>query len=133
MIWGREESEWDELAAATTDFLVDRAKLERKTSYTELNSVLARRTGARRFDFEQEADRAAIGALLGQVAREQLPDVGALISAIVIYLNANDAGTGFYRLAEGLNLLPTGANADQRLKSWIAQLNAVYAYYRQRK
>jgi hypothetical protein len=44
--------------------LVERARLERVTSYTEMNTVVAQRTGIRKFDFDQESDRAAMGHLL---------------------------------------------------------------------
>ena len=43
MIFGRDESEWDVLAAAGEEFLIERARLGRYTSYTELN---ARSSGA---------------------------------------------------------------------------------------
>ena len=76
MRYGREESEWNELVQATTEFLADQARLRRYTTYTELNAVLHRRTGAHPFDFAKDGDRAAMGALLGEVARTQLPTVG---------------------------------------------------------
>lgn len=124
MIWGRDESEWLELAAVTPGFLGERAKMNRLTSYTELNAVLVRRTGAKPFDFSSDRDRAAVGALLGQVAREHQNDVGALLSAIVIHLNGNDAGTGFYRLAVDLGLLAPTTTADQRLAFWSGQVRS---------
>jgi hypothetical protein len=34
------------------EFLIAQARLERTTSYTETNTVLARRTGVREFDFD---------------------------------------------------------------------------------
>ena len=125
MIWGREESEWNEPVQATTEFLADRARLGGKTTYT----VLQRRTGARPFDFSKDGDRAAVGALLGEVARAQLPTVGALVSSIELYLNGNDAGGSFYRLAIDLNMLSPKPTDDQTLTFWISQLNATHAYY----
>lgn len=129
MIWGRDESEWNELVYVTTEFLAEQARLQRTTTYTELNSVLQRRTGAHPFDFSKDGDRAAMGALLGEVARAQLPTVGALISSIVLYLNENDAGGGFYRLATDLKLLPPQPTADQRLVFWSSQMATTYAHY----
>ncbi|WP_328333933.1 hypothetical protein OHA70_17855 [Kribbella sp. NBC_00382] len=102
MIWGRDELEWSELIDATGDFLAERGRIRRTTSYSELNSVLHRRTGARPFDFTKDSERAAMGALLGEVAKRDLSKVGALVSSIVLYLNENDAGTGFYSLAAQL-------------------------------
>src|SRR5687767_688412 len=99
MTWGRDELEWGELVDGTTEFLAEQARLGRTTSYTELNAVLHQRVSARTFDFAKDSERAAMGGLLGEVARTELPTVGALVSSIVLYLNENDAGTGFYRLA----------------------------------
>ncbi|WP_322937593.1 hypothetical protein [Nocardioides bizhenqiangii] len=129
MKWGRDDLEWAELVDATADFLVEQASLQRTTSYTELNAVLAQRTDARPFDFDKESERAAMGAMLGEVAVRMREDVGALISAIVLYLNENDAGGGFYRLASALGMLPTKPTADQRLTFWTQQVTAVYARY----
>lgn len=70
-----------------------------------------------------------MGALLGETAVQELPKVGALVSSIVRYLNENDAGAGFYRLAIELQLLPPKPTADQKLTFWTGQMNATYAYY----
>jgi hypothetical protein len=129
MTWGREDSEWAGLIDATTGFLAEQAHLGRTTSYTELNSVLQRRITARPFDFDKDSERAAMGALLGAVAQEQLPFVGALVSSIVLYLNENDAGSGFYRLAVELNLLTPKPTADQKLAFWAGQVKATHEYY----
>src|SRR4051794_11232541 len=127
--WGRDELEWNELVAETSDFLAEQARLGRTTSYTELNSVLAGRTHMRPFDFDRESERAAIGAMLGEVALERLADVGALVTAIVIYLNENDAGSGFYRLATSLGLLPASPSAAAKFDFWVQQVRTVHAHY----
>ena len=67
---------------------------------------MRRRTGIRGFDFEQDSERAAIGHLLGLIVERNRPTTGLLISALVQYLNTNDAGPGFYALAADLGLLP---------------------------
>jgi hypothetical protein len=129
MMWGHQEPEWNELLATTAEFLIDRARLERTTSYTELNTVLTNRTRAEPFDFDTEHGRAAMGAVLGQVATDQFGEVGALVSSIVIYLNENDAGPGFYRMATNLNLLPARSTAAQKLDFWAGQVKAVFEHY----
>src|SRR5215831_17706724 len=103
--YGRDEGEWDELEDVGLGFLIERAKLERVTSYTELNTVLTQRTGLRRFDFDQDSERAAMGYLLGRISERELPRIGLLISAVVNYLDANDAGPRFYKLAHEKGLL----------------------------
>jgi hypothetical protein len=39
--YGRTDEEWDALQAAGWEFLVSQARLQRTTSYTETNTVLA--------------------------------------------------------------------------------------------
>lgn len=129
MIWGRQDSEWSELTEATGRFLSEQARLQRLTSYTELNTVLGQRTDARIFDFDKDSERAAMGALLGEVAQIHLAEVGALVSAIVIYLNENDAGPGFYRMASASGLLGSKPTADQRLTFWAEQVKIVHEHY----
>ena len=48
----RAGAEWEALEAAGWEFLISQARLSRTTSYTEINTVLARRTGVREFDFD---------------------------------------------------------------------------------
>ena len=132
MAFGRSQAEWDHLAAAGEAFLIERARLSRLTSYTELNAVLERRTGLRRFDFGLQADRAAMGHLLGLIVVERnRPVTGIMISALVIYLDGNDAGTGFYRLAQDLGELPPAAlSARVKEQFWVSQVTRIYDYYR---
>ena len=56
--YGRTAEEWDQLTDAGLDFLLERARMRRVTSYTELNTVIANRTGLRPFDFERADERA---------------------------------------------------------------------------
>ena len=54
-----------------------------------------------------------------------------MISALVIYLNGNDAGSGFYGLAQDLGELPPGSlSASVKEAFWIGQLNRIYDHYR---
>ena len=99
--YGRTHKEWRELIDAGRQFVVEQARLGRMTTYTELNTVLRQRTSVRTFDFDLDSERAAMGELLGEIVQLERPNFeGHMISAIVIYLNENDAGGGFYALAE---------------------------------
>lgn len=128
--FGRDELEWNELVDATERYLVERARLERTTNYTELNAVLVRRTGQPGFDFDKEVDRAAIGAVLGEVATRSFAADGIMLSSIVIYLRENDAGGGFYRLAEKLGAMPAGASSSRRMEFWMSHVNKSFDRYR---
>jgi hypothetical protein len=132
MAFGRDQADWDLLAEAAEVFLVERARLGRLTSYTELNFALEGRTDLRRFDFGLQADRTAMGHLLGLVVVERnRPVTGLMISALVIYLGGNDAGPGFYKLAQDLGELSPGA-LSPRVKEefWVGQVKALHAHYR---
>jgi hypothetical protein len=131
MAFGRDQADWDEPAIAGEAFLIERARLGRLTSYTELNATLERRTGLRRFDFGLQAERAAMGHLLGLIVAERnRPVTGLMISALVIYLDGNDAGTGFYKLAQDLGEFPPGTlSAHVKEQFWVSQVKKIYAYY----
>lgn len=127
--YGRGEEEWDDLEDAGLTFLVERARLERVTSYTEVNTVLARRTGHRCFDFNQDGERAAMGHLLGAISGREFSRTGVLISAIVSYLDRNDAGPGFYKLAQDKGLLPRGQSAARQWEFWATHVGDVFTAY----
>ncbi len=117
MPYGRDDTEWNSLVDEGLRCLVERARLGKVTSYTEINATLARRTGARLFDFEQDGERRAIGALLETIGERNHPETGVMITALVNYLDENDAGPGFYAYAQRIGLLRKGATPDERLDS----------------
>jgi hypothetical protein len=125
-MYGRSDHEWDQLVDAGLKFLVERAQLSKVTTYTEMNTALARRTGLAGFDFERADERAAMGRLLGLIVDRDYPETKLMISALVHYLGANDAGPGFYELAQRLDLLPKSPSATAKLEFWIGQVNALH-------
>jgi hypothetical protein len=50
-----------------------------------------------------------------------------MLSALVIYLNGNDAGPGFYELASDMGLLTPKPSASQRDAFWTEQVKAIFA------
>ena len=131
---GRDDVEWDRLVEAGTAFLAERAKLGRTTTYTEMDAALMRRTGLRGFDFSQVEERAAVGELLGRIVRADIghtayADGPLMLSALVIYLNGNGAGTGFYTLATDLGLLAPGASKEAKERFWIGQVKQLQDHY----
>jgi hypothetical protein len=128
--YGRTAEEWAQLADCATAFLIERARMRKVTSYTELNATLMRRTGLRGFDFEREDERAAMGYLLGLVVQANYPKTGLMLSSLVHYLDSNDAGPGFYKLAqEEYGLLPRRPSAEAKLMFWAGQVKAVHDFY----
>jgi hypothetical protein len=126
--YGRTGAEREALEAAGWEFLVSQARLGRTTSYTEMNTVLSRRIGVREFDFDLDGERRAMGELLGQLSERSLGQARLLISVVVQYLNANDAGQGFYDLATRKHLLRARPSQDEKLTFWVLHVKAVCAY-----
>jgi hypothetical protein len=127
--YGRLADEWARMADAGKAFLVERARMERTTSYTEFNAALVNRAGTAGFDFNIDADRAAVGELLGQISEQAFTETGGLlISALVQYLDANDAGPGFYALArhKGFDVPQT---RDSRQLFWAGHVKKVHQHY----
>lgn len=127
--YGRALDEWERLVNTATRFLVERASLGKLTSYSELTDALERRTGLRRFDFDRDDERAALGYLLRQVVDRHRPSTGLLISSLVIYLNENDAGPGFYAMAQEFGRLPANASSSTKLEFWVEAVKQVHRYY----
>jgi hypothetical protein len=129
-MYNRMDDEWDDLIAAGNRFLVERARLGKVTSYTELNTVLHQRTGHPAFDFGDQSDRAAMGYLLGRIVDATWdPEKRVMLSALVHYLGENDAGPGFYALAADKGLIPRGASRDAKLEFWVGQLKRLHQEY----
>jgi hypothetical protein len=127
--YGRSSNEWARLAESATAFLIERAKLRKVTSYTELNATLVRRTELRGFDFDRQDERAAMGHLLGLVVQDNYPETRLMLSALVHYLDSNDAGPGFYALAQEYELLPRGASKATKETFWVGQVSAIHDFY----
>jgi hypothetical protein len=130
LIFGRRESEWDELVTACLGFLVERARAG-LTNYTDLNRELARRTGLAPFDFSQAAGRAALGHLLGLVADRTFEENRLLISALVIYLHGDRPADGFFGLAADRGLISKTATALERETFWVKHVADVQERYAQ--
>lgn len=128
LIYGRPESEWDELEYACLDFLMERARAG-LTNYTDLNRELVRRTGLAAFDFGQAADRAALGHLLGLVADRTFTESGLLISALVTYLHGDGPAAGFFGLAADHDLISRTATAMERVAFWSGHVRKVEERY----
>lgn len=127
--YGRSEEEWGELLVQTSAFLKEQARLRRVTSYSEVNWAVARRSGLKEFDFAVDRDRDAMGALLADVTEEAIDEYGGMLSALVVYIDRNDAGPGFYKFGERLGLLAPGSDADQKLAFWSGQVEKAHAHY----
>ncbi|WP_196773010.1 hypothetical protein [Mycobacterium asiaticum] len=128
-MFGRSEEEWDSLVDNAIAILREQAAQRKLNSYSELNAALVRRTGQPAFDFSVERDRTAMGRLLGEVVQRTHHETGGMLSALVAYIDSNDAGPGFYKLATHLGLLPPSATADEKLAFWSRQVKRMHEYH----
>jgi hypothetical protein len=131
--YGRTDAEWEELTTEGLRFLIEQAQMGRTTTYTELNAVIRQRTNVRPFDFDHESERAAMGHLLWRIVERDRPVSGHMISSLVIYLNENDAGTGFYKLAQEYGILAKDASADAKLAFWSGEVASLHELHRRRR
>ena len=86
--------------------------------------------GGKPFEIREwtELERAIIGNFLGRIAAESYQAGGFLSSALVIGMDSNGPGGGFYSLAEEAGLL---ASSDEtaRLKFWIEHIGMARIWY----
>jgi hypothetical protein len=80
-MFDRSDDEWDAIVDDTVEILRDQARLRRVTSYSDVNSALARR-GHRPFDFAAQSDRTAMGAVLGDVVKRTVGETRVMLSAL---------------------------------------------------
>lgn len=76
------------------------------------------------FDLDGERRR---GRTAGQISERSFSGAQLLVSVLVQYLNANDAGLGFYDLAARKRLLRRRPSQDVKLTFWVKRVNAVCA------
>src|SRR2546430_1129094 len=94
---GRSIEEWKRRREVAVEFLIERARLERLTSYSELEATILRRTKFEALDFARIDERMAMADMLGQISEWSFHQHdGVMLSALVIYLNENEPGPGFY-------------------------------------
>ena len=135
----RTAEEIDELVDECHQFLKEVARRKGLTSYTELNAVLARRTGQPMFDFQQAEERNRIARVLETAnAREMEGGAYYMLTALVKYLNDNNAGPGFFALAQRLgdkldHKLHEHASSEAKLVFWATQCEAAHAAYARRR
>jgi hypothetical protein len=75
---------------------------------------------------------ASLGHLLYLIVEQNRPSTNLMVSALVTYLDANDAGTGFYAFANELGLLPRDAPSQVKFEFWVGQVQALYEHYSSR-
>jgi hypothetical protein len=120
--------EWEELVAYAISVLENCARHREVTSYSKFNMALGDGVGGDPpFDFaEADHERNAMARLLSDVNDRTFDRIGGMLSALVKYLNDNDPGAGFYRLAKQRGYMEP---REDRLAFWTGQLNTVLDHF----
>ncbi|MGC2865690.1 hypothetical protein ACMG4H_12650 [Corynebacterium glutamicum] len=122
-IHGRDLGTWQDLVSAAVESLQETARIGGKTTYTDLNREISEKTGQPGFDFSSPEGRNAMSDLLGHVVEQTYPEHQAMLSALVMYLNENKPGPGFYHLATTMGILSREASPEEKEAFWFTQYN----------
>lgn len=131
--YGIDDDDWERQIEVAIRYLKRVAGLGRVTSYAELNREISDRTGLPRFDFAHPEGRSALSELLGEIVERTVGDLDAMLSAVVLYIDENDAGPGFYGLAVALGRLSADATPGEKLGHWAKEVAAAEAACKTRR
>ncbi|GGG67154.1 hypothetical protein GCM10011374_34200 [Kocuria dechangensis] len=130
LYYGRAKRDWAAMLRVTEAYLAECAAGNCETDYTAVNHRIDReRLPAFRFD--READRAAMGRLLGEISVWSYEDHGIMLSALVRQSGGTSVGKGFWTLAEELGAVPEGLTPRQKSVELKRLTRAVKDHYRQ--
>lgn len=130
MIHGNTDEQWQDRLDAAVESLKKVAQLGRQTNYTALNLDITRITGLPPFNFSTQGGRTAMADLLGDVVKVTYPEHQVMLSALVMYLNENKPGVGFYNLAVHMGILDDDASESAKERFWIDQYNKALDSYK---
>ena len=129
--YGYTAEEWEHLIERGLEFLKERARLGRFTSYTEF--AYAMLTKLARGDSGHpgfsEGHRHWVRTALGQISQRSLEADGVMATALVVHLNEDTPGEGFFALAAELGRLPADATANAKEDFWRGEVARVRRRY----
>ncbi|MFI7744636.1 hypothetical protein [Kocuria rhizosphaericola] len=129
LYFGRPKKLWGEMLAVSEKYLVECAEGNCETDYEALNHRIDReRLPA--FRFEREAERTAVGRLLGEISVQSYDDHEIMLSALVRNKRGGSVGKGFWTLAEELEAVPEGLTPRQKSAELKRLTQAVKDHYR---
>ncbi|HEY6428626.1 MAG TPA: hypothetical protein VIX84_15495 [Acidimicrobiales bacterium] len=116
---------WDRMVEVGLDFLKEKARLG-TTTYTEFCTVVSRRSA-----YTIEPGDYAVRYLLGDISRQTFKSHQCPITSIVVYLDDNRPGDGFFRLGQELRVLPRGPLSQRRKEQfWLDERRRTSAAFR---
>ena len=123
-------STFENKVEVVTDFLRNRASLNRLTDYQEVGRVageLLHRRGQRRIS--TPVDRAKIAEVLRTVDKNSLADKGMLLSALVVHFWDNEVGHRFHDSAYKLGVADSDTDPGYRRGFHASQVEKAFAAY----
>ena len=127
--YGRTQEQWDAMAEAVEEFLIEVARSEKQTDYTAVNGRITEE-GLPAFNFYKDAERAALSALLDTVSVRSHQRHGILLTVLVIHHDTpNDIGGGFWKMAARLGKVPPKLSTAGRLDALVDLTKEVFGRY----
>lgn len=123
-------SSFEDKVSAVTDFLRNRASLQRLTSHEEVGNVAGKLLRARQQrHIDTPVIREKIIEVLAEVDRKSFKKQGFLLSALVTHFFDNNVGHRFYERAIATGLLSTYADEEARRVFHRNHVKKIYAHY----
>jgi len=79
---------------------------------------------------DNPADRRRLSEILGQISSYEHSQGHPMLSAVVIYVDKNRPGDGFFTLAQELGLYGGSNHEESKIDFWIAELKRVHDFWR---
>ena len=113
-LYGYSDTQWDAAKEEMRAVLIDRARIERTISYTELTSMV--------HTIHFSPDDAAFHHMLDDISREEDAVGRGMLSVIVVHrVGDMIPGSGFFKLAQKL-----GRDTSDHDRCWSDELRRVY-------
>lgn len=113
-------STFDAKVAVATDFLRNRASLNRRTTLRELGTAMGEILNQRgQRSISRPVRREKLGEVLAAVDKKSYAEDGILLSALVVHFYDNDPGHRFFESAQALGL--SNVDHNEQLEKALAR------------
>ena len=119
--WEINEEDWDPICRILRSRLEETARRQDLITYRDLVAGVPQIEGPHSF---------ALPWMLGQISRECHVEGLPLLSALVIYSDTPQAGSGFFDLARELGF-EIGSSSPAKDEFWVAMVKAAYQTWRE--
>jgi hypothetical protein len=117
--WEVDEAEWERVSRQIRARLEETARNQAYITYGDLVAGNQEIAGPHSH---------ALAAMLGEISADCHAEGLPLLSALVVYKDAMEPGSGFFKLAEGLGV-DLGSNERARWEFWMRNLNGAHEHW----